>query len=150
MKQFLILCLLVSVTSIRAQSGQQAKTVNFCFRQMTLPAECTVESEYQIKTDEGSLSWIYVEDDNMIFAVNGLIKKLETHPEFTKERIICYLLGHRVNAYRVAFKNGGEQCYQIIAFGIVNNQPVLVQLGLKKQPLANGDIPTFAIPFIRF
>ena len=150
MKQFIILLLLIPALATQAQSGQQSKSVNFCFRQMTLPPECNIESEYQIKTDQATLSWIYVAYDNMIFAANGLIKKLETYPEFTRERTICYLLNHEVTAYRVSFKKDSVRCYQIIAYGNVNNQAVIVQLTVKKEPRSNEDIPPFAHAFIRF
>jgi hypothetical protein len=146
MKQLFILLLLVSVFSTQAQ---QTKSVRFCFRQMPVSPECTVESEYEIRDGQATLSWVYVADDNMIFAANGLLKKLENYPEFTKEHMNAYLLDHRVSAYRVSFKKGSEKVYQIIAYGIVNNQPVMVQLCLNKQLTASKDIPSFALPFIR-
>ena len=124
--------------------------VDFCFRKISVPDGCTIASEYQIKNEQTNFSWIYVSEDNLLFASNGLMSKLETYAGFTKERIGCYLLGHKVNGYRVSYTYEAKKMYQIIAYGIVNNQPVLVQLKSTKNPVQNTDLPDFALQFLRY
>jgi hypothetical protein len=66
-----------------------------------------------------------------------------------KEPLTCYLLGTQAKGYLVSFKKGDGIAYQVIAWGIANQQPVLVQLILSNEPKKNEDIPVFPGQIIR-
>jgi hypothetical protein len=54
-----------------------------------------------------------------------------------------------VRGYKISFKSDNGTSYQIIAYGVANGQPVLVQLSLGKEPKTNDDIPEFARQIIK-
>jgi hypothetical protein len=138
-----------SAIPVHAQSGKPRDSVNFCFNRFKMPSSCTIEGDHAVRRTDGDFSWMYVSQDNLILASNGLLGKLQTFKDFSKQRISCYILNKKVNGYKVSFKNNGETLYQIIAYGIVNDQPVMIQLVLPKEPVTNADIPDFALQIVR-
>jgi len=141
MKQFLIFSLLFAVTTSFAQTGD---TINFCFMKYKIPAECKAVSESQVKCDDYSMSWVYLTPqtfqttpDQVINQMAGQMKK------FKKEPVTCYLLGNQVKGYKISFKTDQGTAHQLLAWGLANEQLVLVQLSLNKEPKTNEDIPAF-------
>jgi uncharacterized protein YfeS len=55
------------------------------------------------------------------------------------------LLGEEAKGYKISFKNESikKRGYQIVAYGVANGQPVLVQLSLNKEPKTDEDLPDF-------
>jgi hypothetical protein len=124
--------------------------LTFCFNKYKVPNGCTAESEYQIKGDNYSMVWLYMTEqmlqsmpDQFVNQMAGQMKK------FKKETITCYLLDEEVKSYKISYKKDNGIGYQLIAYGVVNGQPVLVQLSLDNEPKTNEDIPDFPRQIIR-
>jgi hypothetical protein len=149
MKTLMTSLLLLAVTALSAQMEGRPDSISFCFNKYEIPSSWSRNGSFEIKKDDCDFSWMYVSDDNLLFACNGLLNKLETYPGFSKGKISCFILNKRVNGYKVSFKRGNETIYQLIAYGIINEQPVLVQLALKKDPISNNDIPDFVYQIVR-
>jgi hypothetical protein len=150
MKQFLTCLIILSAATAGAQTPIKTDTVSFCFIKYKVPARCTAESKYQVKCDDYSMTWIYMTPqmlqsmpDQVVSQMAGQMKK------FKKEAISCYLLDNPVKGYRVSFKTDKGTGYQLIAYGFANEQPVLVQLSLDRDPKTNEDIPEFPRQMIR-
>ena len=86
---------------------------------------------------------LQVMPDQFVNQMAGQMKK------FKKEPITCYLLDKEVKGYKISFKKDKVIGYQLIAYGVANGQPVLVQLSLDKEPKTNDDIPIFPRQIIR-
>src|SRR5450432_236854 len=143
------LFILFAATSI-AQTSTNADTVRFCFIKYKVPAGCTAESRSQVKCDNYSMSWIDMTPeilktmpDQVVNQMAGQFKK------FKKEAITCYLLDNPVKGYKVSYKTDKGTTYQIVAAGVANEQPVLVQLVLDKEAKTDADIPEFPRQIIR-
>ena len=105
MKQFLIFSFFFISAASFAQAPGNGDTVNFCFIKYKIPAGCKAVSEYQVKCDDYSMSWIYLTPqifqtlpDQMINQMAGQLKK------FRKEPVTCYLLDNPVKGYKISFK----------------------------------------------
>lgn len=150
MKQFLILSFLFTATSSLAQIPGNGDTVSFCFIKYKIPAGCKAASEYQVKCDDYSMSWIYLTPqtfqtmpDQIINQMAGQMKK------FKKEPVTCYLLGNPVKGYKISFKTDQGTGHELLAYGLANEQLVLLQLSLNKEPKTDEDIPAFPGQIIR-
>jgi hypothetical protein len=150
MKQFLIFPFLFIVISSSAQTPVNGDTISFCFIKYKIPAGCKAASEYQVKCDDYSMTWIYLTPqtfqtvpDQMINQMAGQMKK------FKKEPVTCYLLGNPVKGYKISFKTDQGTGHQLMAYGIANEQLVLVQLSLDREPKTDEDIPAFPGQMIR-
>ena len=81
--------------------------------------------------------------DQIINQMAGQMKK------FKKEPVTCYLLDNQVKGYKISFKTDQGTSYQLMAYGLANEQLVLVQLSLNKEPKTDDDIPAFPRQMIR-
>jgi len=150
MKYFYILSFLFSASASFAQNTAHTDTVSFCFIKYQVPAGCQATSEYQIKCDDYSMSWIYLTPQTFQTMPDQVINQLAgQYKKFRKENITCYLIGSPVKGYRISFKTDQGTAHQLIAWGVANEQLVLVQLSLNKEPKTDADIPPFPGQIIR-
>jgi hypothetical protein len=150
MRQFLTALFLFFSAVSFGQTTKQVDSVTFCFNKYKVPTGCTAESEYQVKCDNYSIVWLYMNEqmlqtmpDQFVNQMAGQMKK------FNKEHITCYLLDKEVKGYKISFKKDNGTGYQLIAYGVANGQPVLVQLSLDDEPKTNDNIPEFPRQIIR-
>lgn len=149
-----ILTILFFITSISAY-GQTTKQVNlltFASKEFKTPEGCKAESQYQVLCDDYTMVWLYMNNEMLKTmpdqAVNQLSGQLK---DFKKKSITVYLLGEEAKGYKISFKNESTKKtgYQIIAYGVANGQPVLVQLSLNKEPKTDDDLPDFPKQIVR-
>jgi hypothetical protein len=145
---FIALFILVSIFSFGQTSNIDSLT--FCNTKYKVPTACSAESEYQITCDKYSIVWLYMNEQMLNFMPDQFISQMAGQMKnFKKEPISCYLLDNDAKGYKISFKKGKKIGYQLIAYGIVNGQPVFVQLSLDKEPKSNDDIPSFPRQIIR-
>ena len=58
-----------------------------------------------------------------------------------KDSTQVYLLNQKVAAIKITCDVNGTSTYQYIAYGLVNNQPVMAVLSLRSDPKSNNDLP---------
>jgi hypothetical protein len=144
MKYILINLLFMAVVSVNGQTNKEVNLLKFGSQEFKVPARCKALSEHQVQCDHYTLGWFSMNKE-MLKTVpeefaNDLSRQLK---DFKKQPISVYLLGEEVKGYKISYKNEATQktVYQIIAYGIVNNQAVLVQLMLDNEPETNDDLP---------
>jgi hypothetical protein len=150
MKSFLILSFLFIAANSFAQTPGKGDTVSFCFIKYKIPAGCKATSENQVTCDDYTMTWTYLTPqtfqtmpDQIINQMAGQVKK------FKKEPVTCYLFDNQVKGYKISFKTDQGTSHQLMAYGLANEQLVLVQLSLDKEPKTNEDIPAFPGQMIR-
>ena len=96
------------------------------------------------------MSWRYI-SFSMLQSVPGQTIDSLSHElkKFRKEAVPCYLLDSPVKGYKISYKTDQGTFYELMAFGVANEQPVIVQLVLNKEPKTNYVIPSFAQQIIR-
>jgi len=150
MKHFLICSFLFVAVSSFAQTTDKGDTISFCFIKYKIPEGCKAESAYQVKCDDYSMSWIYLTPQTFQTTPGQLIDQMGRElKKFKKEAITCYLLDTQVKGYKISFKTDQGTGHQLLAYGYANEQLVLVQLSLNKEPKTNEDIPAFPRKMIR-
>ena len=145
------IALFISVGTISfGQTSTKIDSLTFCFTKYKVPTGCTAESEYQVTCDNYKINWLYM-NEQMLQVMPGKFVNLMAGDlkKFKKEKITCYLLDKEVKGHKISFKNDKEIRYQLIAYGVTNGQPVLVQLSLDIEPKTNDDIPSFPRQILR-
>lgn len=143
------LLLLMSIVSF-AQARKQIDSLTFCFNKYPVPSGCSAQSEYQVKCSDYSIAWIYMNNDMLKSMPEQFINQMaEQMQGFKKEPITCYLLEKEVKGYKISYTSDKNTLYQLIAYGVVNEQPVIVQFVLDWEPKTNKDIPEFARQIVR-
>ena len=150
MKRSLFPLLFVIGTTSFGQTSTKIDSLTFCFNRYKVPTGCSAESEYQAKCDNYSIVWLYMNDQMLQVMPDQFINQMSSQlKKFKKEPITCYLLNREVKGYKISYKGDNGLGYQLIAYGVANGQPVLVQLSLDKEPKTNEDIPEFPREIIR-
>ena len=150
MKQILMFLFLTTAVHSFAQNPDRGDTISFCFMKYKIPSGCKAVSEYQLKCDDYSMSWIYLTPQTFQTMPDQIIKQMAGQmKKFKKEPVTCYLLDNQVKGYKISYKTDQGTGYQLMAYGIANEQLVLVQLSLGKEPESNEDIPAFPRQMIR-
>ena len=150
MKKILVMLVFVIANTVSGQEPKQIDSLSFCNIKYKIPAGCKAESEYQLDCDTFSIQWLYMNDAMLKTMPEHLVGQLEEQMrEFKKEPIIPYLLGNKVTGYKVSYKVHNVLLYQLIAYGVVKGQPVMVQFTLNKDPKTNAVIPEFVRQIIR-
>lgn len=151
MRSFLPILFFFFAASVSAQDTKQVDSLSFCFTKYKVPADCTAQSEFQVSCDNYSMLWLYMTEQMLVSVPEQFVTQMTSQVKvLKKEPLTCYLLGNEAKGYLVSFKKGDGTAYQLIAWGIANQQPVLVQLILGKEPKKNEDIPAFPGHIIRF
>jgi len=149
MKPFLLILFFFVAANAVGQTNKR-DTVTFCYIKYPVPAGCTAEPNSSVKCDGWKLSWIYLNDEMLKTVPDQLVNQMAGQlKKFRKEDITCYLLFNPAKGYKLSYKGEDGTVYQLIAYGIANEQPVIVQLSLNKEPQSNDDIPEFARQMIR-
>ena len=144
MKQLLIFSFLFITANSFAQTPGKGDTISFCFIKYKIPAECKATSEYQVKCDDYTMSWTYLTPQTAQTMPDQILKQMAGQmKKFKKEPVTCYLLGNPVKGYKISYKTDQGTGYQLMAYGMANEQLVLVQLSLDKEPQTGEDIPAF-------
>lgn len=139
----LVVGLLLTTTAF-GQTSTKVDSLSFCFNKYKVPKGCIAESKYQVKCDNYSMDWLYMNKQMLQYMPDQFINQLAGQmKKFKKEPITCYLLDKEVKGYKISFKTENGTGYQLIAYGTVNGQPVLVQLSLNTDPKTNDDISEF-------
>ncbi len=144
MNKTLTLLFILFTTTVFAQ--KKVDTLNFCSMKIPVPAGCKAESEYQVQCDNYTMVWLYMNEEMLKAKVpEQFIDQMKDQvKQFKKEPTIAFVLNKEFKAYKISLKDENNiSRYQIVAYGIANGQPVLVQLSLNSEPKTNADIPEF-------
>ena len=129
MRQFLTVLLVFFSATLFGQTTNQIDSVTFCFNKYKVPTGCTAQSEYQVQCDNYSIVWLYMNE-----------QMLQSMPD----QFVNQMAGQMKK-----FKKDNGTGYQLIAYGVANGQPVLVQLSFNNELKTNDDIPEFPRQIIR-
>ena len=150
MKKIFTILILTTATTVWGQATKQVDSLSFCHNSYKVPTGCKAESEYQLQCSNYSIQWLYMNDEMLKTMPEQFVGQLESQmKKFKKQPITCYILDKQVKGYKINFKSDNGTTYQIIAYGVANGQPVLVQMTLDKEPQTNEDIPEFPRQIIK-
>lgn len=150
MKQILVLIILAATHIANGQAAKQYDSLILLNHIYKTPTGCTAKTAYQLKCDNYSIQWFYMSDGIMKVLPDTIVSQLERQKSaFHKEMIKPYILDQEVKGYKISYESEGRKQYQILAYGIVNEQPILVQLSLNNEPKNNDDIPEFGRQIIK-
>lgn len=147
MKVFLIVAIFTLAVSVKAQTLKSVDELSFAAKTFRTPSGCQAPSPFQLQCADYSMVWLYMNTEMLKTmpeqAIDQLSKQLK---DFKKKEIAVFLMGEKVKGYKITFKNAqaGNKGYQIVAYGVVNQQPLLFQLSLEKDPTKNDELPEFS------
>lgn len=124
-----------------------------CFYETNIIKGETTSMGGQLSCNDGtSLFWIY--HDKHEYAKESwkrmAIQQKEQSISYTQVLIKCFLVDQEVEAYLLSFElRSGQKVKEIIAYGTINGQSMVVTFMTLKKLSCNDDIPETFRPFIK-
>ena len=150
MKKIITILFLGLTLTTFAQDKELLNELSYCGQIFKAPENCSSNSKYELSCDNYSIQWLYMNEQMLSYMPQQFIQQLEQKLKKTKkERIRCISFETEIEGYKISYKDGKQKKYKIIAFGNINNQPVLINLSLKENPTDNEKIPEFVQQIIK-
>lgn len=154
MLRFLYLLISACLLTPLASWGQAAAPVavppaiNFCGLDFPVDTGCSPVSSYQLMCGNYQLTWMYL-DYGMLTSFPGqFVKQLEKkHKGMERAEADYFILDVPAKGYRLTYPTETGHNYEMIAFGVVKGQPVMVQLTLANDP--GTDLPAVVSKILR-
>jgi hypothetical protein len=126
------------------------KKVNYANIEIEVPANYIANSEYEIENDNFSAQWLYLSkemfDQNVHYQ---LIKQFEDQTNAKEISEISFLSNESIFKGKIYKIKNTNLKYKVLASGIVNNQPLVLNLSFKNEPKSNTDFDQLMQNFIK-
>lgn len=137
---------------LQLAAQNQMQKPNYNGIEISIPADYTVNAQNEIGNEHYSVYWKEV--PQILYENNvhkQMVKQIEDdlHGRFLSA-IPFTSQGAALTGKMYQLKNKEGIRYRIVASGLVNNKPVILNLGFAKLPRQNSDLDTFMQQFIRF
>ena len=148
MKRIFLLILMVAFNV----NGQEkvTKKINYASIEIEVPDNYNSTSEYQIENEDFSAQWIYLDgksfSDNMRMNV---INQLGSQLKQSKISDVNFISsGGKFTGTKYYLENAPMK-YRIYAYGNVNDQLVILNLGFKNDPIKSDNFDNLMLKFIK-
>lgn len=149
MKILLSLLLLLAPGWAVAQTAPAS--VNFCGLDLPLPANCSADSKYSVRSPEYQLTWMYLDYGMLRTFPEQFVQQIQKkHKHTERQPLEGFILDTPAKGFRLSYPTEeGGMAYELIAYGIAKGQPVMIQLTLATDPEKTADLPELPRQILR-
>ena len=150
LKIILTALLIIGTLKISAQETEKIKELNYAGIKILVPNNCEAESEYELlNCNNFNIQWLYLNEE--------MLKTVPTEflTQFGSESIVKKQSNFKLKSFKselvgkkFKLKSKGKITYRIIVSGIVNNQPLLLNIGTENDLIKNTDLNEFLMKII--
>jgi hypothetical protein len=150
MKKLLLLCLLAGPALAYGQAATPVNTINFCGTDFSAPTTCTPESKYQVRCQGYELTWMYLDYKMLTDFPEQFVKQIEKkHKHTERQPLECMIMGQPAKGFRLSYPTDSGMAYELVAYGISQGQPVMLDLTMETDPEKTADLPELPRQIIR-
>ena len=137
---------------VSLNSSAQTKKITYADIPIDIPAGYKADSETSISGDNFTMQWTGISE--IMYEKNvhkQMIRQTEMqmHGKFISG-VVFFSHGSKMSGRLYQVKSDTPIKYKILAYGIVNKKPVILNMGFAKQPIQNSDLDDFMRMFIDF
>ncbi|HJR99829.1 MAG TPA: hypothetical protein VJ780_02735 [Flavobacterium sp.] len=150
LKLIISVFLIFGVNNIFSQETEKIKELNYAGIKILVPNNCEAKSEYELlNCNNTDIQWLYLNTEMLTtipaqflnqFASQSTVKK---ESDFKLKSFNSELTGKKIQ-----LKSDGKITYRIIVSGIINEQPLLLNIGTENNILKNSDLNELLGKFI--
>lgn len=132
-------------------SSQETKNleVNYAAIKIAVPENYIAKSEFEIRNDLFSAQWMYLSSEMFYSNIQDqILAQMVSQLPLTEIGTVTFKSkgeGFTGKKYKL-----NDNWYVIYASGIVNKQPLILNLGFRKEPKSNDDLDGLMKNFILF
>lgn len=148
----LLLSLLTSVFSTLFGQTTEIKKVKYSKTEIKVPANYNSKDDYSIENDLFSAQWLYLTKDMVDQSVNKqIIEQFEGQLKYSKSTSVDFVSnGGQFSGKKYQLKDDSKLKFRILAFGSVDGQPLVLNLGFKDDPKSDEIFDELIKKFIQF
>jgi hypothetical protein len=126
------------------------KKVIYANIEIEIPANYKANSEFKIENDKFSAQWLYLSKEMFEQQVqNQIIKQFEEQTQAKEISVMNFTSnGVMFKGKKYKLKNTDLK-FKVLASGIINNQPLVLNLSFKNEPKSNADLDQLMQNFIK-
>lgn len=150
MKYYLTIVVLFLSLTIQAQENELITQVNFAGELIPVPEDCSTDSEYALVDCQGtSVQWLYLNEQMLGEVVEQYTNQIGAQPGVENIGPITILtFGSELKGDTFERKYAEGVSYNILASGIVNDQPLLLNIVSDTEIKGTDDLSVFLKSFI--
>jgi hypothetical protein len=139
------------ICSITYSQNSKVKKVNYASIEIDVPQNYNANSEYEIENDNFSAQWLYLSKEMFDQNIqNQIIKQFEDQTKAKEITEISFSSHGSIFNGKIYKLNNTDLKYKVLASGIINNQPLVLNLSFKNEPKSNRDLDILMQNFIKF
>ena len=142
--------ILLILASIILTAQEKVEKLQYAKTEIIVPEKCSAKSEFEILGCDGfSAQWLFLNEEMVKQKVDEqLMKQIGQQLEYKTKKPIHFLSqNQKFTGTKYKMKNGNVR---IIAFGKVDEIPLVLNLGFNKDPEKNINLTEFEKKFIIF
>jgi len=148
-----LLFLLISTIAFFNVNGQEkiVKKINYAKIEIEVPSNYNSTSGNQIENDNFSAQWIYLVGKSFSNTMQiEIFNQLESELKVKPISEVSFISGGGKFIGKKYYMEEAPLKYRIFAYGIVNNQLLILNLGFKDDPKQNELFDDLMIQFIKY
>ncbi|MBC7525804.1 MAG: hypothetical protein H7239_15375 [Flavobacterium sp.] len=152
MKLRIIMCvfLMFGTFKISAQETDKIKELNYAGNKILVPNNCEAKSEYELlNCNNTDIQWLYLNEEMLKTVPTQFLNQFGSQSIVKKESYFkLKSFNSELTGKKFKLKSDGKVLYRIIVSGVVNKQPLLLNIGTENDITKNSDLNEFLLKFI--
>ena len=130
----------------------EIKKVEYARTEIDVPTDYNAKDDYSIENNRFSAQWLYLTKEMVQQGVEKqIIQQFEGQLKYSKSTSVEFVSnGGQFSGNKYQLKGNNKMKFRILAFGSVDGQPLVLNLGFKDDPKSDGDLDDLMKKFIQF
>ena len=146
---FLLSVLTFAFSTLFGQSSE-IKKIRYAKTEIDVPTDYTAKDEYSIENNLFSAQWLYLTKEMVEQGVEKqIIQQFEGQLKYSKSSSVEFVSnGGQFSGKKYQLKGDNKMKFRILAFGSVDGQPLVLNLGFKDDPKSDEKLDDLMKKFI--
>jgi hypothetical protein len=134
--------LLFGAVKASAQETEKIKELNYAGNKILVPNNCEAKSEYELlNCNNTDVQWLYLNEEMLKTVPTQFLSQFGSQSIVKKENDFkLRSFNSELTGKKFKLKSDGKTTYRIIVSGIVNKQPLLLNIGTENDIIKNSDL----------
>ena len=153
MKKYILLVSLLTLTFSNVFCQNTGiKKVKYAKTEIDVPADYNARDEYSIENNLFSAQWLYLTKEMVEQGVDKqLINQFEQQSKYFKAINVGFISNNgQFSGKEYQLKGDSKLKFRILAFGSVDGQPLVLNMGFKNKPESDETLDNLMKKFIQF
>ena len=151
-KSILLLSFLTVVLSTLFGQTTEIKKVKYAKTEIDVPKDYNAKDEYSIENDLFAAQWLYLTKEMVDQGVEKqILQQFEGQLKYSKSSSVEFVSNDgQFSGKKYQIKGDSKLKFRILAFGSVDGQPLVLNLGFKDDPKSDEKLDDLMKKFIQF